>query len=114
MVVALVVTLAVLALVFAFARVSIVSANFEHCSYTGSLFPGNNWVNPPGVQVIDASDPSAPRVVGSLTDPAMRGGTWETLKVNKKRKLLAATSVPLLWGLPQPADPPVSRGRHAV
>ncbi|AFR47445.1 LVIVD repeat-containing protein [Gordonia sp. KTR9] len=76
----------------------IVSANFEHCSYTGSLFPGNNWVNPPGVQVIDASDPSSPRVVGSLTDPAMRGGTWETLKVNKERKLLSATSVPLLWG----------------
>ena len=23
-------------------------------------------------------------------------------------------SVPLLWGLPQPADPRVSRGRHAV
>lgn len=23
-------------------------------------------------------------------------------------------SVPLLWGLPQPADPPASRGRHAV
>ncbi len=71
----------------------IVSASFEHCSYTGSLFPpGNNFLSQPGVQVIDASDPPRkPRVVGSLTDTAMRGGTWETLKVNKKRKLLAAT-----------------------
>lgn len=76
----------------------IVSASFEHCSYTGSLFPGNNFMPQPGVQVIDASDPRKPRVVGSLTDTAMRGGTWETLKVNKKRKLLAATGVPLLWG----------------
>lgn len=76
----------------------IVSATFEHCSYTGSLFPGNNVVRQPGVQVIDASNPARPRVVGSLADTAMRGGTWETLKVNKKRKLLAATSVPLLWG----------------
>ncbi len=76
----------------------IVSASFEHCSYTGSLFPRQQLHAPAGVQVIDASDPRKPRVVGSLTDTAMRGGTWETLKVNKKRKLLAATGVPLLWG----------------
>ncbi|GAA4667354.1 hypothetical protein GCM10023197_23270 [Gordonia humi] len=76
----------------------ITSVTFEHCSYTGSLFPGNNLVRQPGVQVVDVADPSRPKVVGSLTSPAMRGGTWETLKVNRKRKLLAATSVPLLWG----------------
>ena len=28
------------------------SANFEHCSYTGSLFPGTNVMKQPGVQVI--------------------------------------------------------------
>jgi hypothetical protein len=76
----------------------IVSATFDHCSYTGSLFPGTNLVRQPGVQVVDAANPRSPRVVGSLAEPAMRGGTWETLKVNKQRKLLAATSVPLLWG----------------
>ncbi|WP_202421759.1 hypothetical protein [Gordonia sp. SID5947] len=76
----------------------IVSATYDHCSYTGSLFPGDNFMKQPGVQVVDAADPRHPRVVGSLTDPAMRGGTWETLKVNRKRKLLAATAVPLLWG----------------
>ncbi|MFW0783341.1 hypothetical protein AAFP35_02370 [Gordonia sp. CPCC 206044] len=76
----------------------ILSVTFDHCSYTGSLFPGNNVMSQPGVQVIDASRPRAPRVVGSLAEPAMRGGTWETLKVNRKRKLLAATSVPLNWG----------------
>ncbi|WP_124708611.1 LVIVD repeat-containing protein [Gordonia insulae] len=76
----------------------IVSANYDHCSYTGSLFPGNNFVKQPGVQVVDVSNPHRPTVVGSLTDPAMRGGTWETLKVNRERKLLAATAVPLLWG----------------
>ncbi|GAB88863.1 hypothetical protein GORHZ_046_00120 [Gordonia rhizosphera NBRC 16068] len=76
----------------------IVSVTFDHCSYTGSLFPGTNLVPQPGVQVVDVSNPRRPRVAGSLDEPAMRGGTWETLKVNHKRKLLAATSVPLLWG----------------
>ena len=76
----------------------IVSATFDHCSYTGSLFPGTNLVPQPGVQVVDVANPRNPRIVGSLTEPAMRGGTWETLKVNEERKLLAATSVPLLWG----------------
>ncbi|GEE01237.1 hypothetical protein nbrc107696_16830 [Gordonia spumicola] len=76
----------------------IVSATYDHCSYTGSLFPGNNIMSQPGVQVVNVADPSKPKVVGSLTAPAMRGGTWETLKVNRARKLLAATAVPLLWG----------------
>lgn len=76
----------------------IVSAVFEHCSYTGSLFPGNNVMAQPGVQIVSVADPNNPVVVGSLTEPAMRGGTWETLKVNRERKLLAATSVPLVWG----------------
>ncbi|MEE4021958.1 hypothetical protein V1Y59_02615 [Gordonia sp. PKS22-38] len=76
----------------------IVSVTFDHCSYTGSLFPGTNLVPQPGVQVVDVTNPRNPRIVGSLAEPAMRGGTWETLKVNKERKLLAATSVPLNWG----------------
>ena len=76
----------------------IVSAVFEHCSYNGSVFPGTAVVPQPGVQIVDASDPTDPRVIGSLTEPAMLGGTWETLKVNTERKLLAATSVPFIWG----------------
>ena len=76
----------------------IVSASFEHCSYTGSLFPGNNFMPQPGVGIVSAKDPRNPRIVGSLTDTAMRAGTWETLKVNKNRKLLAATGVPFVWG----------------
>lgn len=76
----------------------ILSVTYDHCSYTGSMFPGNALVRQPGVQVVDAADPAHPRVVGSLTAPAMIGGTWETLKVNRARKLLAATAVPIAEG----------------
>lgn len=37
----------------------IVSASFEHCSYTGSLFPGNNFMPQP------ASRSSMPPILGS-------------------------------------------------
>ncbi|MFW0789545.1 LVIVD repeat-containing protein [Gordonia sp. CPCC 205333] len=76
----------------------IVSVTSDHCSYTSSLFPSSAIAKQPGVQIVDARNPRKPRVVGSLTTPAMVGGTWESLKVNHKRKLLAATSVPFLWG----------------
>lgn len=75
----------------------ITSTTFEHCSYTGTFFPGD-LVKDGGVEVIDASDPANPVVSTVLTEPAMRGGTWETLKVNKERKLLAAASVPSVVG----------------
>jgi len=44
-----------------------------------------------GVMVIDASDPADPRLVETLTTPAFEH-TWESLKYNPARQLLAATS----------------------
>ncbi len=74
------------------------SATFEHCSYTGSFFPGNLLGDDRGVQVLDVSDPANPVPTVTLTEPAMLGGTWESLKVNTARKLLAATAVPFETG----------------
>ncbi|MGX1804512.1 LVIVD repeat-containing protein [Nocardia sp. NPDC055321] len=73
----------------------ITSATFEHCSYTGSLFPGNILGPAQGVQVLDVSDPANPVLTATLTEPAMLGGTWESLKVNAERKLLVGTAVPV-------------------
>ncbi len=75
------------------------SAVYDHCSYTGTFFPGNLLNSAaPGVHVIDASDPANPVQTASLDEPAMLGGTWESLKVNHARKLLAATAVPITTG----------------
>ncbi|MEG8177685.1 hypothetical protein GZH49_03945 [Nocardia terpenica] len=71
------------------------SASFDHCSYTGTFFPGQLLQGDGGVTVLDASDPAHPVRTDMLREPAMVGGTFETLKVNKNRKLLAATAVPL-------------------
>lgn len=76
----------------------IVSAAYDHCSYTGTLFPGSALNQPQGVAVVDLSDPTQPVQTTTLREPAMVGGTWESLKVNTERKLLAATAVPLLEG----------------
>ncbi|GAB4586749.1 LVIVD repeat-containing protein [Nocardia sp. IFM 10818] len=73
----------------------ITSASFEHCSYTGSLFPGNLLGPAQGVQVLDVSDPANPVLTATLTEPAMLAGTWESLKVNAERKLLVGTGVPI-------------------
>lgn len=72
----------------------ITSATFDHCSYTSSFFPGNLIGSDSGVQVLDVSDPTKPKPTVTLTEPAMLGGTWESLKINAERKLLAATAVP--------------------
>ena len=65
--------------------------------------PGGTWVGSwagscaynatkgNGVIVIDASDPAHPRATATLTSPAMMH-TWESLKYNPRRQLLAATS----------------------
>ncbi|MFD4180279.1 LVIVD repeat-containing protein [Rhodococcus sp. NPDC058514] len=75
----------------------IVSASYGNCAYMGSFWPSQGLgPTQPGVQVIDASDPANPRLSTTLTEPAMAGGTWETLKVNEERGLLAATGVGLL------------------
>ena len=76
----------------------IVSATYGHCSYTGSSFPTNFLGPDPGVQVIDVSDPANPRMTDVLSEPAMVGGTWESLKVNKERGLLVGTGVGILEG----------------
>ncbi|SDH76497.1 LVIVD repeat-containing protein [Rhodococcus triatomae] len=76
----------------------ITSTTFDHCSYTASFFPGNLLPGDGGVHVVDASDPANPVLSTVLTEPAMLGGTWETLKVNKERKLLAGTAVPVGLG----------------
>lgn len=76
----------------------ITSATFEHCSYTGSFFPGNILGPNQGVQVLDVSDPTNPVVTANLTEPAMLAGTWESLKVNTERKLLVGTGVPVGTG----------------
>ncbi|UFS99765.1 LVIVD repeat-containing protein [Nocardia huaxiensis] len=77
----------------------VLSVTYDHCSYTSTFFPGN-LLDPaaPGVHVLDVSDPANPVRTASLDEPAMLGGTWESLKVNKERKLLAATAVPVAMG----------------
>jgi hypothetical protein len=77
----------------------ILSPTYDHCSYTGTFFPGNLLNGAaPGVHVLDVSDPTNPEHTATLNEPAMLGGTWETLKVNTARKLLAATAVPVTTG----------------
>lgn len=68
-----------------------VSQSYRDCAYMSVRFP--NESESPGVQVIDVSDPAKPTRAGTLTSPAMQG-TWETLKVNEARGLLAAVSAP--------------------
>lgn len=70
------------------------STSYKNCVYIGSTFPHTD-----GVEVIDASDPVHPRLTATLNEPAMVNGTWESLKVNNERGLLAGTGVPFVFGL---------------
>jgi hypothetical protein len=70
-----------------------VNPSYEHCAYDATAFPGLPTKKSPGVQVIDVSNPREPRLTTNLTSPAMLTGTWETLKVNEARGLLAGVSV---------------------
>jgi len=67
---------------------------FEDCAYYGQ---DNNFNNPltqnPGVVVVNASDPRNPQASAFLTARAMQD-PHESLKVNRKRKLLGATKGP--------------------
>ncbi|WTZ54637.1 hypothetical protein OG716_13080 [Nocardia sp. NBC_01388] len=76
----------------------VVSASLDSCVYIGSFFPGSLTGPAVGVQVLDVSDPRNPVLAGTLTEPAMLAGTWESLKVNSARKLLVAAGVPILTG----------------
>jgi hypothetical protein len=68
-----------------------VSQSYRHCAYMSTRSPSD--AEHPGVQVLDVSDPRQPRRVRTLTDPAMMA-TWESLKVNRRRGLLAAVNAP--------------------
>jgi hypothetical protein len=75
-----------------------VSASYGHCQYLGTIVTGQLTAKNRGVNVIDMSDPARPVLSDSLVSPATVGGTWETLKVNEERGLLAAVSTGVLQG----------------
>lgn len=60
---------------------------FDSCAYYGTANDPRQQHK--GVVVIDASDPRHPRASAYLDSPTMLD-PWESLKVNQKRKLLAA------------------------
>ncbi|MFT3716150.1 MAG: hypothetical protein QM774_09445 [Gordonia sp. (in: high G+C Gram-positive bacteria)] len=76
----------------------ITSTSYDHCGYMGSMFPGSMVGPDTGVAVVDASDPTHLRKTATLHDPALSGGTWESLKANRNSKLLVGMAVPLLTG----------------
>ncbi|GED99160.1 LVIVD repeat-containing protein [Gordonia crocea] len=76
----------------------ITSTSHDDCAYMGSLFPGSMVGPDTGVAVVDAANPTHLRRSATLRAPALQAGTWESLKVNEKRKLLVGTAVPLLFG----------------
>lgn len=71
----------------------VVSPSIDTCAYmstSGLLFDPRQLLEPtPGVLVIDASNVAQPVLSTNLTGPSMVAGTWESLKVNAARKLLA-------------------------
>lgn len=75
----------------------VVSARYGRCVYMGS-FGSSIPTAQRGVQVVDVSNPAAPRHVRTLRSPAMAAGTWETLKVNEERGLLAAVGTTAMVG----------------
>ena len=70
-----------------------VSQSFKNCAYQAQAFPASVAGKAPGVHVIDVKDPTHPRLARRLTSPAFLGNTWESLKVNPKRQLLAGVQV---------------------
>jgi hypothetical protein len=71
-----------------------VNPSYGHCAYMATSFGGLGLVTKEsqGVQVIDASNPKRPFRSARLTSPALITGTWESLKVNNERGLLAGVS----------------------
>lgn len=77
-----------------------VNPQYKHCAYNATSFFGLGRKKSEGVQVIDASNPRKPVLSTNLTSPAMLTSTWESLKVNEARGLLAGVSVgPAFGGL---------------
>ena len=75
-----------------------VNPQYKHCAYHATAFTGPGRKKSEGVQVIDASNPRKPRLAGNLASPAMLTGTWESLKVNEARGLLAGVAVGQVQG----------------
>lgn len=76
-----------------------VNPSLDHCAYLATSRLGRARNPSPGVQVIDVSNPAAPRLATTLIGPAMRAGTWESLKINEKRKLLGGVAGGYLIGV---------------
>jgi hypothetical protein len=66
------------------------NAWYRTCDYYDTTLAGGQQSN--GTQVIDVSNPLAPKLSTALTSPAMLD-PWETLKVNEARGLLAGVYV---------------------
>lgn len=70
-----------------------VSQSYKHCAYHSQAFPSSQASDVPGVHVVDVRDPTNPNLITRLTSPAFLTTTWESLKVNEARGLLAGVSV---------------------
>jgi hypothetical protein len=70
-----------------------VNPSYDHCAYNATSISGIPTKKSQGTQVIDVSDPTNPVLTENLTSPAMLQGTWESLKVNEARGLLAGVAV---------------------
>ncbi|MCU1624261.1 MAG: hypothetical protein JWL79_3106 [Frankiales bacterium] len=73
-----------------------ISQSFGTCAYLSTRLGA---ARSPGVQVLDVRNPRKPVLVTTLRSPSMLA-SWESLKVNPRRKLLAAVA----------AAPPVGNG----
>jgi len=70
-----------------------VSQSYQDCAYHSQSFPSSAGSATPGVHVVDVRDPANPTLATRLTSPAFLGNTWESLKVNEARGLLAGVQV---------------------
>ncbi len=69
-----------------------VSPSNGRCAYLPTAFLGLLRKQSPGVQVIDASDPTQPFLATNLLGPAMQIGPWESLKISETRHLLGGVA----------------------
>lgn len=68
-----------------------VSPSYGTCSYQSQASAAATS-GEPGVHVVDVRNPRRPVLSARLTSPAMLSGTWESLKVNARRGLLAGVA----------------------
>ncbi len=77
---------------------AVVSAVAGKCAYFPTSYSVVDKKKLQGVQVIDVSNPAAPKLVKSLDTRAFHVGTWESLKTSPNGKMLAGAGVGLLTG----------------